>query len=107
MDGTKNAAPVNPSELKDSAARVNHATIAAVHRAADEGRDAGLCLLPPSEDGNKRPLPNKNGIWAPYQDRIPTEDEHRRWYPGRSGIGMVAGEVSRRHWPAPRNDTRH
>jgi hypothetical protein len=70
------------------------AVLAAVHKAAGEASAAGLCVLPPAEDGSKRPLPNKNGKWEIYKTNRSTSEELRRWYPGRSGLGIVTGTVS-------------
>jgi hypothetical protein len=51
----------------------------------------GLAVVPPAEDGTKRPA----GPWQTYQHRLPTEDEIRGWYAnGRHGIGIVCGAVS-------------
>jgi KaiC/GvpD/RAD55 family RecA-like ATPase len=51
----------------------------------------GLAVVPPAEDGTKRPA----GPWQTYQHRLPTEDELRSWYAnGRHGIGIVCGAVS-------------
>jgi len=53
---------------------------------------AGLCVLPPREDGSKAPdVPS----WTGYQRRRPTDDEILTWYSaGRSGVGLVCGAVS-------------
>lgn len=62
----------------------------AVARAADE---AGLCVLPPKEDGSKRPLP---ATWERYQSTCATRAEIEAWFTtNRSlGIGLVCGAVS-------------
>jgi Domain of unknown function (DUF927) len=77
--------------IGNSDSRVN-----AVHQAAMEAHAAGLCILPPAENGSKRPFPNEEGVWGPYQISPPTRREMGNWYPGRSGLGMVTGEVSGR-----------
>lgn len=52
---------------------------------------AGLCVLPPREDGSKAPI----GEWKQFEGRRPTEDEIRRWYsPHRNGLGFVCGQIS-------------
>jgi hypothetical protein len=52
---------------------------------------AGLCVVPPREDGSKGPL----GSWKEFQARRPSRTEIERWYAtGRSGIGLVCGAVS-------------
>lgn len=51
----------------------------------------GLAVVPPAEDGTKRP----DGPWQEYQRRLPTEDEIAAWYSiDRHGIGVVCGAVS-------------
>lgn len=53
--------------------------------------DAGLCVVPPREDGTKSPL----GRWRGYQKERPSLAKLREWYQGRrSGIGLVNGAVS-------------
>ena len=68
--------------------------LAAVHRAALQAHAAGLCVIPPAEDGTKRPLPNSRGTWEAYKTRRQTNDEMCEWYPGRSGLGIISGPVS-------------
>ena len=52
---------------------------------------AGLCVLPPNEDGSKAPA----GRWAEYQRRKSTEEEIRDWYTaGHTGLGFVCGPIS-------------
>lgn len=56
---------------------------------------AGLCVLPPKEDGSKAP---DMVSWTVYQRRQSTEDEIRGWYGNgrkRNGLGIVCGKVSR------------
>lgn len=54
--------------------------------------EAGICVLPPKQDGSKRPLV----AWQEYQTRRSTVDEIHRWYAnGRlTGLGVVLGEAS-------------
>lgn len=54
--------------------------------------DAGLCVLPPKQDGSKRPIV----AWEEYQHRTSTVDEIRRWYGDgrRTGLGVVLGAAS-------------
>jgi hypothetical protein len=66
-----------------------------VHLAVQAAVKAGVCILPPSEDGKKKPQPKTDGQWKDYQKRLPTTAEYRRWYPGRSGLGAVCGAISR------------
>ncbi len=77
-------------------APVANTTIAAVHKAAREANEAGLCIIPPAEDGTKRPLPNARGTWDAFKTVRPTGKDLEEWYPGRSGIGVVTGPVSGR-----------
>jgi putative DNA primase/helicase len=65
-----------------------------VFEAAIQAHAAGLCIMPPAEDGSKRPLPDSEGNWKTYQRRCSTPDDLRRWYPGCSGLGVVTGKVS-------------
>lgn len=53
---------------------------------------AGISVVPPAEDGTKRPL----GQWAAYQAAAPSADQLDAWYAGdgRSGVGFVCGAVS-------------
>jgi hypothetical protein len=73
-----------------------HDAVTACHDAAREAIEAGLCVIPPAEDGSKRPLPNDSGKWDAYKSFRPTEKELGSWYPGRTGLGVVTGIVSRR-----------
>ena len=58
---------------------------------------AGLCVLPPKEDGSKRP---DVASWTAYQRERPTEADMLRWYGrgeadcSRGGVGLVCGAVS-------------
>jgi hypothetical protein len=53
---------------------------------------AGICVLPPREDGSKRPDAE---TWADWQERRPSEERVREWYAdGRTGLGFVCGPVS-------------
>jgi hypothetical protein len=62
-----------------------------VQEAARAAYTAGLCILPVSEDGMKRPaVPS----WTAYQQTRPTKDECRAWWGPRSGVGVVAGAIS-------------
>lgn len=53
---------------------------------------AGLSIVPPSEDGTKKPY----GAWLPYQKRIAGDAQLRAWYSvGKlQGFGVVCGQVS-------------
>src|SRR5437868_5734519 len=54
----------------------------------------GLCVLPPRQDGSKRPT---GDAWEQWQQARPDPDLLKRWYAnGRSGIGYVCGSVSGR-----------
>jgi putative DNA primase/helicase len=60
--------------------------------AARSAHKAGLAVVPPKEDGTKRP---DVGEWTAYQRRRPTSEELRAWFsPGRGGVGLVMGAVS-------------
>ncbi len=66
---------------------------AAVHRAARDAYTAGLCAVPPAEDGSKAPIA-ASARWREYQARRPNASELRNWFPGRRGLGIVLGAVS-------------
>ncbi len=65
-------------------------TFSEVARAAQA---AGICVLPPKQDGSKAPDALS---WTEYQRRLPTDVEVTRWYddPRRAGIGYVCGRIS-------------
>ncbi len=55
---------------------------------------AGLCVLPPRQDGTKAPRAD-NGEWNQFESTRSTEAEIRLWYSGGlTGIGYVCGAVS-------------
>ncbi len=52
----------------------------------------GVAVLPPREDGSKRP---DAGNWTRYQAVRPTPEELTAWYAnGRTGVGAVTGAIS-------------
>lgn len=57
---------------------------------------AGFCVVPPAQDGSKRPMPGKSGLWGKYQTKRATARELASWYKNstRTGIGLVCGAVS-------------
>ena len=65
----------------------------AILNAVKEALEAGLCVMPPKQDGSKRPY---TGTWEKYQDAPPTIEELRAWYKGGilTGIGYICGKVS-------------
>lgn len=60
--------------------------------AAQLARACGISVVPPAQDGTKRPdVPS----WARYQSKPANEAEIDRWYSnGRTGVGWVTGAVS-------------
>ncbi len=61
--------------------------------AAQAAYAAGLCVIPPREDGSKAPI----GEWKQYQTELPTRTQMNAWYGGvypKRGVGVVAGTVS-------------
>jgi hypothetical protein len=53
---------------------------------------AGLCPIPPKQDGSKAP---DLKTWREYQTRLPTDAELAEWFtPGTTGLGFVCGNVS-------------
>jgi len=58
---------------------------------AQAGVALGFCVIPPEEDGSKKPI----GPWRTYEHRLPTATEIQHWFPPtRQGIGVIAGAVS-------------
>ena len=62
----------------------------AVRQAAARAFKAGISIVPPAEDGTKRP----DARWKQYQERLPSREEMRAWYGDRHGLGFVCGAVS-------------
>lgn len=61
-----------------------------VAAAAWAARGAGISVVPPMEDGTKRP----DGAWKRYQVTPATDDQVRTWYGRHTGLGFVTGAVS-------------
>jgi KaiC/GvpD/RAD55 family RecA-like ATPase len=59
---------------------------------ARSAHDAGLCVLPPKQDGSKRPFRK----WEDYANQSSTIEEVEQWYgsSSRTGIGVVLGLAS-------------
>ncbi len=55
-------------------------------------RDAGLCVVPPAEDGTKQPIT----AWRLFQHLKPGPERLRAWYVDeqRSGLGIICGHIS-------------
>ena len=56
--------------------------------------NAGLCVLPPRQDGSKRPIGQS---WQQWQSQRTSIEQVRAWYDARSrydGLGAVCGKVS-------------
>lgn len=67
-------------------------TLSDVHQAAREAHEAGLCVVPPRQDGSKAPMVH----WRRYEDERPSLAQLDRWYgAGLTGLGIVCGPVSR------------
>lgn len=63
----------------------------ALHLAVKEAYDAGLCVVPPREDGSKAP----ETYWKQFQEeRTSLEFLRNQYRNGRCGIGIVCGKVS-------------
>ena len=63
----------------------------ALHAAVKEAYDAGLCVIPPREDGSKAP----EGYWGEFiQTRADIEILRDAYRTPRHGIGLVTGRVS-------------
>lgn len=67
-------------------------TKAEVSDAAWDAYEAGLCVVPPKEDGSKRP----DGQWKQYQTERPDEPQMTTWYgwDDRHGLGVLCGTIS-------------
>jgi hypothetical protein len=76
-----------PAELRD-------ARRPEIYRAAIAALENGISVVPPAEDGTKRPLPDGNGRWKRFQERPPDREDLGRWYGPRTGMGFVLGAVS-------------
>lgn len=64
----------------------------AMLEAALAAHAAGLCVLPPKQDGTKAP---DVGSWTRYQRQRPTDEDVLGWYAnGRTGVGVLCGAVS-------------
>lgn len=58
------------------------------------GRAFGLRIVPPTEDGEKRPE-TENGRWKQWQTEQPDNATFERWYRnGRTGVGTITGMAS-------------
>jgi hypothetical protein len=64
--------------------------VAAVRATALAAHAAGICVVPPREDGSKRPI----GKWEQYQKKPPEVAQLDRWYGICAGVGFVCGRVS-------------
>jgi hypothetical protein len=67
--------------------------MSAIYAAALAEHEAGLCIVPPREDGTKAP---DTTSWSGYQKARPTRQQIDTWYASgrRSGIGYVTGTIS-------------
>lgn len=83
--------------------------IASVEATAWNAFDAGLRVLPPKEDGSKAPITDETGGWKYYQQNPCTPEELRYWYEktGRSGVGIVCGEIEEGYLENTPTDTFH
>lgn len=91
--------PDTPLVQTDGAGPIDdHAElIGSVADHARRAHRAGLCVIPPAEDGSKAPSPadrSRATAWARYQRKRSTEAEMKRWYPDRQGWGIVCGNIS-------------
>ena len=54
--------------------------------------NAGLCPIPPRQDGSKAPFPSK---WKLYQESTPSQSDIENWYSEElTGVGLVTGAIS-------------
>ena len=61
--------------------------------AAQAAHAAGICVIPPRQDGSKAP---DSTSWTEYQRHLLTDAQLSRWYsdPHRAGVGFVCGRIS-------------
>jgi putative DNA primase/helicase len=68
------------------------AEMASVRAAARAARAAGLCVVPPREDGTKTPCTD---TWKCYQTAPPTAEQFDTWYAEeRDGLAALMGRIS-------------
>lgn len=65
-----------------------------VREAAITWFKAGFCVIPPQQDGSKRPL----GIWKQFQTQRPSHQQMGDWYDAidvdLTGVGLICGKIS-------------
>ena len=85
MSGTARPSSTAPDDLQD-------ALPGQILAAACSASSAGLCVVPPAEDGTKRP----DCPWDEFKRIRPTRDQLRAWFVTnrRAGLGLVCGRVS-------------
>jgi putative DNA primase/helicase len=69
----------------------------AVRATALKAHKLGLCVLPVTKDGKKTPgIDIQKMAWSGYQDELPSDREHQRWFSNQrqDGLGLVTGPVS-------------
>lgn len=65
--------------------------MSAIVEAALAAHAAGLSVVPPMENGSKRPLTE----WKQYQEQRADDEQLLTWYSnGRAGLGVICGAVS-------------
>lgn len=64
-----------------------------VYKTALEALEKGISVVPPSQDGSKRPSQQ----WSKYMERLATLDELDKWYVKNqfTGVGFVLGKISK------------
>lgn len=77
---------VNPAHTRPNPAEMRRVALAA--------HAAGLCVLPPREDGSKAPSTDPDDRWARWQRERSTVEEILGWYGPCLGMGIVCGKVS-------------
>lgn len=53
---------------------------------------AGLCVVPPKQDGSKCPAVS---TWTAFQKERPSNAQMRTWYGPSTGIGLITGAISK------------
>ncbi len=62
-----------------------------------QAHDAGLSIVPPAQDGSKRPMIHGGGGWKIYQQQRAGVALLKQWYDEKNnltGLGLVCGKVS-------------
>lgn len=92
---TANARPVNDRNGRkpttEMALGTSTENTTSLRQYALDAHDAGLCVVPPKQNGSKRPFMS----WEEFETERPSRELVEQWYgPRRTGIGYVGGAIS-------------